>query len=279
MVKSLFLICSLSCAFAFAKDLTPQEIRDRLEVRADIYTFDSTGKKILSGPAITYQWRTNADTGTIKGDFSTNLGSDDKTLAFRQLWEVTNDGHIKVTLEEYAEIVGEAANPDFKKLLEHKDFVVQNFEPFVWIIKNSKNHYVLRFFPYLRELSDPVAISDLPVSGKDLIVTDSDGYLWLDGGQMSGRFAGLTSHRGTVVMSYSSFKGAKPMGTAEGSLISLKPNKDYTINVKSSSAFLPAGMSAKVYGLYLPNRRSNGLNSVRTFTSSKEKNILDALER
>ena len=80
-------------------------------------------------------------------------------------------------------------------------------------------------------------------------------------------------------MSYVPFKGAKEMGSAEGNEINLTVDKNFKIQVKSETSFLPAGMVAKVYAIYLPEVKSTGVNSVNSSSSSHEGRFLERLRR
>lgn len=77
-----------------------------------------------------------------------------------------------------------------------------------------------------------------------------------DNVEFNGRYSGLTSHRGTLAISYSSFPGAKEMGYAEGNQIVINVNKKYQISLRAASAFLPTGVTAKVYAFYNPEKKT-----------------------
>ena len=69
------------------------------------------------------------------------------------------------------------------------------------------------------------------------------------------------------------------MGFAEGNQITLIGDKKYQINLKASTSFLPAGVTAKVFAIYRPDIKSKGFNSIHTFDSSKEDRILERLNK
>lgn len=268
-MKKLFLFPAILCAsVSFAKNLTVQDLRERLEIRADVYMTDVSGEKIISGPEVTNYWKVNPEKGNIDGIWTSKMSAG--PIIFSQKWIVADDATIHVTLEEFAEDLGRGhANP-LKGSLEKKDFNLKNFEPVVWKVKNIKEqNFIVRFIPTLRDISKPIAVDNLPIAGTEIIVSDNEGFLWADNVEFNGRYSGLTSHRGTLAISYNSFPGAKEMGYAEGNQIVINVNKKYQISLRAASAFLPAGVTAKVYAIYNPDKKSKGFNSLHSFDTNK----------
>jgi len=279
MIKKLVLTIILaSASLASAKQLSPQDVRDRLQLNADIYLVDASGKKVLSGPSRTNYWRVDAEKGTIDGDWS--VQNEDGLIAFRQHWQVENDGTMKISLEEYAITSEHRENPEYKNLLEKKEFVLENFEPIVWKVKAIKDKsYIVRFIPSLREVSNPISVDNLPIAATGVSISDNQGYLWAEDLEFSGKYSGVKSHRGTLGMSYVPFEGAKEMGFAEGNKIILNVDKKFQITLKAATSFLPAGVTAKVYAVYLPEKKSKGFNSLHSFDSNKEDRFLTSLRK
>ena len=265
-------------SISWAKQLSFQDIRDRLQLNADIYLLDASGKKVLSGPNRTNYGRADAEKGTVEGDWSTQ--NEDGLIAFRQRWYVENDGTIKVSLEEYAITSEHRENPEFKNLLEKKEFVLENFEPIVWKVKSIKNkNYIVRFIPSLREISNPISVDNLPIAGTGVSISDNQGYLWAEDLAFNGKYSGVKSHRGTLGLSYVPFEGAKEMGSAEGNKIIITVDKKFQITLKAATSFLPAGVTAKVFAVFLPEKKSKGFNSLHSFDSNKEDRFLTSLRK
>lgn len=277
-ILSLIVLASLATTAASAEDLSVQGLRERLRLNADVYQMDSSGKKVLAGPKSTNSWQPNLETGIINGDWSSVSGWG--SFALRYYFQVQEDGTIKAIIEEYGQISPDRSSPVFKELLDKKEYAIDDLEPIVWKFKNPKlQNYVARFILSLKEISKPSSVDNLPVAGTGISISDNAGFLWADGVELSGRYAGVTSHRGTLIISYLPFAGGKEMGVAEGNLITLAVDKKFQISLKSATAFLPAGVAAKVYALYLPEKKSKGFNSLHTFDSDKEDRIMDAIKR
>lgn len=272
-------ILSTSAAFAAPKELSPKDIRERLEIHADIYVMDQTGRKIVAGPLRTNYWKPRPDEATFKGDWSSDGMDLGGAIAFRYSWDVTADGTIKAILEEY----NKSKDPDHPELgdsIERKEFVLEKLEPIVWKVKNIKAHNVIvRFIPSLREVSRPIALDSLPIAGTGISISDNAGFLWAEGIQFNGKYSGVTSHRGTLALSYLPFAGAKEMGFAEGNQITINVDKKYQINLKGATSFLPAGVTAKVYAVYLPEKKSKGFNSLHSFDTNTKSRIEEVLKK
>lgn len=268
----------LASSVSLAGHLTAQELREQFEIKADIYLTDASGEKILSGPERTNYWKFNPDKGSIKGDWSSKFSAG--FIGLRHTWEVLDDGSINVSIEEFAGDSDKQGRPEFKESLGKKEFKLKNFEPVVWEVKNIKNQkFIVRYIPIIKEVSSPINIDSLPVAGTQISITDNNGYLWADDVEFNGKFAGVTSHRGTLIISYSPFAGGKEMGIADGNLIKLKVDKKFEINLRAGSAFLPAGVKAKVYAFYNPEKKSNGVNSLRSFETSKQERLKEIMQK
>ncbi len=269
----------LTAAAASAKDLSAEDIRDRYQLNADVYAVD--GKRIISGPEVTNYWRPDRETGIIKGDWSSDSGDfGDRNFQIRYHFQVLDDNSMQAVIEEYGSQTPGQKGPEFKDLLRKKEFTLNNLEPIVWKIQNARGkNLVVRFYLSLREVSKPISMDNLPVAGTGISVSDNAGFLWAEGVEFSGRYVGMTSHRGTVALSYVPFAGAKEMGESEGNQISIKVNKNFQIKLKSTTSFLPSGVTAKVYAVYMPDKKSKGFNSLHTFTTNKEDRVKEALKK
>lgn len=274
MLKKIFIASLLVSAPAIA-NVSPEELRTRLEIRAETYIFDESGQHVLSGPERTSISRFDPDKGTLEGDWSSSM--DAGFIGLRQRWWVTEDGVIKAKIGEYSSQDKDRA---LKGLIEEKEFTLSNLEPISWKVKNIKNHnFVVRMVASLRAVRTPIAVDSLPVAGSKISVTDNAGYLWASDAEFNGKYTGLTTHRGSLLLSYVPFAGSKEMGVAEGSQIILAVDKSFKIFLNSTTSFLPAGVVAKVYAMYVPDKKSKGFNSVHTWDSNKEDRFLERLKR
>ena len=263
---------------ALAKDLTAQDLKDRIQINADIYEMDVTGIKVLAGPIRSSFWRINPEPGTLESNWSSSF--QEGTIAIRHNWKVENDGSIKVSIEQFSQVSDGKGDKEFTGSAGKKEFVVKNFEPITWKVSNIKGkNFIVRFFPTLRPIFKPMEVDNLPVSGTKVVVTDNNGYLWTDDVEFNGKYVGITTHRGTLILSYAPFLDAKELGTAELNQITIDVDKKYQISLRAETAFLPAGMTAKVYAMYLPEKKSKGLHSVGSFDSNKIDRIKEAIDK
>ena len=272
------LISLLVASLAVAAPLSPKEIRERLELRTDIYELDAAGDAVIGGPIRTGYSRMNAETGELKGDWSSRLEGNTVFVGIRYDFKVGDKGQITARIEQYSGRGVEDVDPKLKDLVKRDEISVRNLQPIVLKIESVKaKNFVARFVLSLREISRPISVDNLPIAGVGITVSDSKGYLWAQGAEFSGKFSGLVTHRGAIAFSYLPFAGATEMGMAEGNTITLSPEKGYTITLKAEQAFLPSGVAAKVYAMYRPNRKTSGFNSLHTFDTQTEKRISEVM--
>jgi hypothetical protein len=273
-----FAMSLLVSSIVSAKELTVQDIRERLEIRADVYTMDKTGRRVLESHGSSNYYRPN-EKGEITNDWSSNTGHD--VFAIRHNWIIQDDGTIKVTMEEFAKDENpKTGATEFLEPLAKKEFIIENFTPITWKFSNIKDkNKVARFIPYLREERKPMQVEKLPLAGADVTVTDSEGYLWADEVNFSEKYVGLSTHRGTLALSFVPFKGSEEVGRAEENKVILKFNPKYTVTLISRTSFLPTGLTAKVYAAYKPERRTSGVRSVHIFTTDTENRFLEKLNK
>jgi hypothetical protein len=279
MKKLIILTALFVTSLAHAgESYTAKDIKDRLEIRADVYALDESGTKLIEGPKRSNYWKSNKE-GRIHGDWSSNFGKDE-SIMLRMEFVVNDDSTISVTLSEFGTMTEKpGGHPEFSNVLQEKKLVLKDFEPITLVSKGIKNkHVVVRYIPALREVSEPISLDSLPVAGKGIRISDNKGYLWAEGMDLNGKYIGVTSHRGTLVVSYVPFKGAHEMGSVDGNVMNLNIGSDYKIKMTSESSFLPAGVTAKVYAIYLPDRKSSGFNSVHSFDTGKEDRALENIK-
>lgn len=256
-------------------NLTADEILNRLEVKGEVYILDASGKRLLGAPARTNFWRLiGKNPRTMNWGSSDNFGH----LFLHQSWDIRPDGSIHVILEEYDRQEDDPKSGSFKQfrgLLKKEELTIENFAPIIWKVQSSKDtNMVLRLTPSLREEANTRDLTQFPVSGKNVVVTDSLGYSWADETSFSGVFVGMKTHRGLIAFSFQPFKGAKEVGLAKDHEIELKLAPNLTVKMRSETGFLPPEVSSKVYGIYLPEKKSSSPSSVSTFDTGKEERFL-----
>lgn len=86
-------------------------------------------------------------------------------------------------------------------------------EIILWTVDNFANpNLVVRYIPVLREVLRPLSVDNLPIAGQGIAIADNEGYLWVDNLDFNGKYVGGTTHRGTLVLSYSPFRGGSELG-------------------------------------------------------------------
>lgn len=258
--------------------LTADEIRGRLEVSGEVFILDAAGKTLVGVGATKNTWRGNgkAPLESNWGNASNEYGK----IYLHHVWTVNQDGTIKVLIEEYAR-QEEDEKHTMKDLLKKSEFTLEAFAPVTWKVLNNKEKNVfVRLTPSLREKRDAVEVGELPVAGRNVIISDNKGYLWSDGDGSSfdGLFVGISTHRGTVALSFKPFEGAAQVGEASNDQIVLLFPGDLKVKLRSETSFVPDRMTGKVYGLYMPDKKTHHPHSTHIFTSNTADKLLDRMK-
>ncbi len=257
--------------------LTADEIRSRLEVSGEVFILDASGKKLVGVGATKNTWR-----GSGKAPLESNWGNSSNEygkIFLHHVWTVNPDGTIGVLIEEYAR-QEEDEKRTMKDLLKKSEITLESFAPITWKVLNNKEKNVfVRLTPSLRDKTEPVELGDLPVAGRNVIVSDNKGYLWSDGDGSSfdGLYVGISTHRGTVALSYKPFAGAAAVGEATDDQIVLVFPGDLKVKLRSDTSFVPNKVAAKVYGMYVPDKKTHHPHSTQIFTSNTADKILDRI--
>lgn len=273
-------------AQARCEDSSLQKLKSRFEVIGEIFYFDSSGKHLLAEGAEWRSWKPRAITGNLQ--IESQWSSDSKqgeSFAVHHSWTIENDGSIKVLIEEYGKTeeikTADGQNSvNFTNLLKKEETILKDFAPVTWIsVKPGQaRRVVIRFTPRLSKDKEIKQLTELPISGTSVLITDNEGNLWTENNDMSGKYVGFTTHNGSIFISYYPFQGASEMGFASGHKIELRLAGKKTATLTSQTAFLPEDVRATVYGIYRPLQRTGRTGSTHTRTSSKEEPFLKAIQ-
>lgn len=267
--------------------LAPDQLRSRLEIRGEIFYFDSDGKRLLEKG---HQWRVwNLRATKGKSEIESRWSSGDVQLgefAIHHIWNLQSDGTLSVRIEEYAK-VEDVKKPNgesevkFVDLLKKDERILTDFSPISWVSvrPGQKRRVVVRFTPNLTDAPEPEKLTELPISGTAIMVTDNEGNLWTENTTLSGKYIGFTTHKGSLFLSYYPFKGASEIGLAKGNQIEVRLGGSKTATVTSRTAFLPEDVHAIVYGIYRPEQKTARLKSTHTRSSNQEGRFLESINQ
>src|SRR3990167_6523355 len=127
----LLTLLTLSTVLGFAKS-TPwpvDELKRRFEVRGEFFMVDPTGKIVLHKGGNWNIWKTRDNTGKIESQWSSRTNN--FTIAYRHIWQVQDDGSVKVNIEQFENVVetkGDGDGPLFEKSVYKTERVLENLE-------------------------------------------------------------------------------------------------------------------------------------------------------
>ena len=268
-------------ALALASDTrwSVDELKRRFEVRGETYEIDPTGKIVFEKASTWDLWRPSTANGKLtvqwgsqRGEFAVNL---------RHIWEIQDDGSIKVSIEQFKSSKKKRGENDiaFEGLLKKEERTIVNLEPITFVaLSNEKRKVVVRLTPDFAPGDSARALVDLPIAGQDVMITDNEGYIWTEHASNGGKYSGFSTYRGTVFMSYYPFPGSQEFGVASGKEIVLHLTDKKTLTLTSKSSYLPEGVHGKVFGIYLPDRKTGRYPSASLMDRGDEKDFVEAIK-
>ncbi len=264
-----------------AAPLSRDELIARLRIRADVLTVSSDGKTLVDGGHETRLLSGFTPEGKFTRDWSSQ-SADYGSFKLRHAWTISPTGAIQVKLEEFAEeeIDSTTGIPrQFKNPIGGETRDVVDFGAIVYAIKGVKGkRVVVRFVPEISAEAGVQTIGKMKIIGRGVSIYDAEGVLWASDLELGAEYTAISTHRGTLVLSYSPFRGGEAAGVANGKRMTLRMKEYPRVVVQSESDFVPEGMNARVFVRYIKERRTGNLNSVRQHEASDEKRILERLK-
>lgn len=260
------------------KNLTNKELRERLGVSGFVYVLSPDGKKLLSQGHEVREWSFGR-AGDLVSNWSFSSDAIER-FALKHHWKIEDNGEISVHIQQYDQItpVKGAKEPRYGKLIREEKLVLQNFSSIIWEVhKNNKQKVVIKLEPQLKENESITQVGKLPIAGRDVVAIDNKSQVWLQGASFSAEYVAITTAKGTLYLSYMPFKGSSEIGFAKGNRLQVKVSDSHTVSLVNTTAFLPEGLKAKVYGKTDLNKKSTSPNSVHINASDEEKEFLDFL--
>lgn len=287
----LYLLLMLCAALAStvslaSNNLSFEQLKDRFQIKGEIFYTDITGKKILRRGGESKSWRMSKtnEKAEIEGNWGANA-NEENGVAIHSIWTLKSDGTVQAVIEEFGhEEIENKPNGEFgykfTNLLKKGEYNIQDFSPVTWVSErpNKKERTIVRFTLNLRDEDDPKPLKDMPISGTDMFMSDNEGNVWAQYLSGSGKYMGMKTVRGALFFSYYPFSGAKEIGVAAGNKIDFKIDAKRTVTLQSKTDFLPADLRTIVYGIYVSGQKTDRWSSTHFSTSSTESNFLKHIQ-
>lgn len=275
------LFCFFLSGGARAGNLSREDLIARLRIRADILVMTDDGKRVAEVGGETRLFSGFSPEGKYVRDWSSENGRYG-SFKLRHAWTIDPNGSVHVKFEEFSEEERDSKTGEPKELKnpigsEERDVI--DFGAVLYPVKATKGkRVVLRFTPELApDAKAPATVGKGKLVGRGVAIYDAEGSLWASDLDLDAEYSAISTHRGTLLLSYAPFRGAEPAGVASGKKIVLRM-KDYPrVTLQSDRDFVPEGANARVFVKYLKEKRTSALNSVRQYESSNEARILDRL--
>jgi hypothetical protein len=287
MTFKLIIILIMLINMSFAKDKTndffepitevnqisPSELLYSFYLKGEVFILSPDGEKLLSPLPTSSEWMFNGKIGEpLESNWVVRLKN--LTMAINHKWIVQEDGKILVEIKYYDDIKRKGPSSDdlnYGKLIKEEKFILKDFSPLNLEFPDKNQKIVARLTPNLWNSDSPINIENLPLNIKNAVLYDGQGRVWAKEINIpdAAKYLGITTHLGTIRLSYQPFKNAKIIGTAKYGRIRISDG-DTKLVLQSEEPYLAKGIKANIYGIIQKNIKTESISSVRTFTSDKE---------
>lgn len=294
MLKSLLLLIFGITCLSFAdvdvstsesntakKNIELSQLRYKFEVQGHVLVFDSKGQRLLYSIDEERKWRFGNDKPITSYWQLNQKGL--PALHFYHEWQLSEAGVLSVKFKQYESMKRiEEDQFTFGKLLQEKEQVIENMQAPIFVLSQDKEkRVVVQFRLQIWSDEDAKDIGKLAINSTRMTIFDNKGNLWasrVDNSTGDNVYYGITTHLGSLYISYLPFKGASKIGTAEKNRIRIEQGKT-KLSIESADALLPRGVKANVYGFIDLNNRTEGVNRTSSHGSDKEENFVKGIKR
>ncbi len=258
------------------KEVSADKLRYRFGIKGQILVFDKTGKSFLGQAQEERNWNFNNDK-PIEANWQFKQ-KDIPEFSLRHTWDFNKDKQLVAKISQYESMKkNDKGEVQLGKLVKENTYVVENFDPINWVlVQDDKHRIIVKFSFELWGDKESQNVGSLPINGKEMIIYDNKSQLWasrIDNTDGNNIYFGVTTHKGSVYLSFIPFKGAKEIGTAKKNRITVEQGGT-KLNIQNGESFLPLGITAKVYGFIDLNKSTDRPFSVKSSGSDIEANFL-----
>lgn len=290
MKQMILILLSISSIQAFArnednsfdksdsaiKEVSAEKLRYRFGIKGQVLVFDKTGKSFLGQANEERNWNFNTDK-PVESNWQFKQ-KDIPEFSLRHTWDFNKDKQLVAKISQYESMKrNNKGEVQFGKLVKEETYIVENFDPINWVVaQDEKRRIIVKFSFELWGDKESQNVGSLPINGKEMIIYDNKSQLWaarIDNTDGNNIYFGVTTHRGSVYLSFVPFKGAKEIGTAKKNRIIVEQGGT-KLNIQTGDSILPIGVTAKVYGYIDLNKTTDRPFSVRSSGSDDEANFL-----
>ena len=274
MILSLMLLANLAMAQSMdfsdsdseVSVISAEKLRWQYEISGEILVFEKTGTRLQYKASEERRWNFTNEKPIVAIWSYKQKGIPE--VAIQHQWQADAEGHLEAQIKQYESMKKNSKEEvEYGKLVTEKTIKIENLDPISWVIFQDDNRrVVVKFNVHVWADEAGTDIGKVGINSSRMTIYDGKGVLWasrLDLSSGNNVFLGISTHMGTIYMSYLPFKGAKKIGTSQRNRIKIEdgPNKLY---IESPDAFLPRGITANVYGYFDFNKRTERYNQVKS---------------
>ncbi|MBL7543318.1 MAG: hypothetical protein JNL11_05850 [Bdellovibrionaceae bacterium] len=272
---------SFSEATSPRKEIELNNLRYKLEIQGDLLVFNKNGTRLLFKPDEERRWRFGNEKPITSYWNVIHQGL--PTTSLYHEWQFNPHGELQLKIKQF-DSMSPNRNGEVKtgKVLQAKEFTIENMNaPAIVLYQDDHRRVVAQFKIQIWSDESAEDIGKLGINSSRLTIFDNKGNVWasrLDNSTGNNVYFGVTTHRGSLYLSYLPFEGAKKIGVAEKNRIRIDQG-DMKINIESADMLLPRGIQANVYGFVDSSKRSERLNQIKSYGSDKEASFLENIRR
>ncbi|MCX6116284.1 MAG: hypothetical protein NT027_01985 [Proteobacteria bacterium] len=263
-----------------AQSQSIEQLKKAFEVEGELFVVDASGKFLKDVSSNINLWQDSKGGGLVQANFGSRW-QNYPFVGLKMQWQMLDSGEIKVSIEQFdRQVVNEKTKQtEYVDSLGKEDVVIERMMPIVKTVRKlSEGNLIVRLTPRFRPTAKLKNISGLPLTGADVVIGDTKGQIWSMNHSFEGEFIGVSTSKGTLLMSLSPFKEATIEGVAEGNEIRIPIGLDQSVFVRSSQSILPHKIKAKVYAAFLPNLKTEKWTNVHTVSSNTSEDLMKRIQ-
>jgi len=259
MKMTIFILVTLLSGNANANDsIGADDLRSQIILHVQTFITNADGKRIEYINSSQGRYSLQAKKGDISSVWMENpKGFSPVRLDFN--FRLTADKSMTLDITQYRSVRLDVSSGKVSKegKVRSESFTLSDFGGVSWVSETKSGlRVVTRFTPLISDESAAIKLTYTPMSLVNVMIADNAGRVWAEGSSADGEVIQFQTYQGTLYLSFTEFSGSREFGRAKGGIVELNLSDKLTVRIRSEKPILGEGVSAKVFGSYVPSEKS-----------------------